>query len=146
MAKMKIEIDSSDMDALAMRLAGAEKKSLVAVRDKIVKKLLDEPLNRKKLKSFKASGIRLSLTRFEEDLMTHIVYGISRLSGWPQSSIKSTSRFADLGLSATKLNQLRVYVNRFIQQNGGTVFISSADMSGLRTVKDLFDAANALIP
>jgi hypothetical protein len=146
MANMKIEIDSSDLDALAERLAGADKKSLKTARDKIVKKLLAKPLNRKKLRSFKASGIRLSLTRFEEDLMTHIVYGISRLSGWPTGSIKSTSKLDELGLSATKLNQLRVYVNRFINENGGTVFISVNGMAGLKTVRELFDAANALIP
>ena len=146
MANMKIEIDSSDLDALAERLAGADKKSLKTARDKIVKKLLAEPLDRKKLRSFKASGIRLSLTRFEEDLMTHIVYGISRLSGMPTGSIKSTSKLGELGLSATKLNQLRVYVNRFIDENGGTVFISVNTMAGLKTVRELFDAANALIP
>ena len=48
MANMKVEIDSPDLDALAERLARADKKSLKTARDKIIKKLLAEPLNRKK--------------------------------------------------------------------------------------------------
>jgi len=144
--KLRVELTYEEMASLVNSLPIPGKKAALNVRDGLAAKLLKRPPDRTFLKRVPLTNAVAALGSQEQELMALIIHGISILTGRPEAQIKPGSKLADLGLSDLKQDQLRVYINKYIRDHGGSTFISGSDIAGLKTVQDIFDLAITLIP
>ncbi|MBB3837648.1 hypothetical protein FHS57_001645 [Runella defluvii] len=103
----------------------------------------DELLEKLLNKYFKAITPEIKETPPETELSIEvrelITRAISILTGKPQAEIQPTDELVNLGLTPTKLENLRVHINQFINKKGSKKFITTADMGKIETVGELKD-------
>lgn len=130
--KIRLDLSQEDLHHLILIIPGEQDNQ--GVRNILTQKLVD----------------KVDLKGFTEDLrftdanglMAFIVHTIFLLTGVPESKITPSSKLTALFITDLKKEQLRVFTNKYIKQQGSLKFITPNEMAATATVKDVFDFAN----
>jgi hypothetical protein len=145
MSKSRFDFSHAELHALIRSLEHTGDTGVLKINETFQRKYLKRSPDPNLLSAVSLDHFPLS-GQGDADVIKAIIKALSILSGFPESSIKPSTEISELNLSETKLDMLRMHLNKIIRDNGGSGTISPSAMGSAVTVQDLIDLVLSKLP